>query len=68
MALIQEIGSRLDLNIVETLHYSYRLSCNQLLDMHHTQNELEKNQKTISEKQLEKLILKYKNKSSLVLI
>ena len=36
--LIQELGSRLDLNIVETLQYSYKLSCNQLLDMHHTQN------------------------------
>ena len=39
-------GSRLDWKIVETFWSGHELNCDQLVDMHHTQNSLEKNRKT----------------------
>ena len=35
--LIQELGSILDRKMVETFYVSYKLNCDQLLNMHHTQ-------------------------------
>ena len=39
-------GSRLEWKIVQTFYSGHELNCDQLIDMHHTENSLEKNRKT----------------------
>ena len=50
MVLKQNSGWRLDSKIVEACYSSYKVNCDQLLHMQHSQNELDKHQNRISTK------------------
>ena len=45
MVLKQELGSKLDWEMIETFQGSYKLNRDQLLVTNHTRNKLDKNQK-----------------------